>query len=204
MKRDRSPLSPPPAPLSPLPQSFYLRPSLTVARELLGKYLVRLVGQRRMVGRIVETEAYRQEDPASHSFRGRTARTEVMFGPGGHLYVYFTYGMHYCSNVVTGPEGRGEAVLLRAVEPMEGLDLFRRNRPVDGVNLTNGPAKLCQAYGIARKENGTSLLAGELFIADATPVSRSRIGRSPRIGIRVATERPWRFFLRENAWVSRP
>ncbi len=203
MKHVRSPHSPFSSPLSPLSQSFYLRPSLTVAPDLLGKYLVRVVGRRRMVGRIVETEAYRQEDPASHSYRGRTKRNEVMFGPGGHIYVYFTYGMHFCSNVVTGPEGHGEAVLLRAVEPVEGVALFRKNRPVEGANLTNGPAKLCQAYGIGREENGRSLLADDLFIADAPDVPRSQIARSPRIGITVATEKRWRFYLRGNAWVSR-
>ena len=149
-----------------LTRSFYSRSALIVARELLGCILVRRVGETVLRGRIVETEAYLNDDPASHSFRGMTPRTAVMFGPAGHLYVYFTYGMHYCANVVTGKEGIGEAVLLRAVEPLEGTEVMMRNRygPKSGrnetvllKNLTNGPAKLAKAFALTTAHSGVDL-----------------------------------------------
>lgn len=194
-----------------LPRSFYLRPTLQVAKDLLGKHIVRIHRGKTLIGKIVEVESYREDDPASHSFRGKTKRNEVMFGEGGYLYVYFTYGMHFCANVVTGPEGRGEAVLIRAVEPIEGVAVMRRNRGIDasgrrgngGMNLTNGPAKLCQAFGIGRKENGTDLLGDEIFIVDGEQFPSRMIGRSSRIGIRKGVEKKWRFFVRGSGWVSK-
>jgi DNA-3-methyladenine glycosylase len=126
-----------------------------------------------------------------------------MFRIGGHLYVYFTYGMHFCANVVTGPAGRGEAVLLRAVEPIEGIEAMRRNRPFDGVDLTNGPAKLCQALRLGRKEDGTDLLGRTIFIARGSRVSPADVRRSTRIGIKIGTEKQWRFHVASNPWVSR-
>ena len=114
--------------MKPVPRSFYLRPTLQVARNLLGRHIVRKVDTKLLVGRIVEVEAYCKRDPASHAFRGRTRRNDVMFWEGGHLYVYFTYGMHYCANVVTGNEGIGEAVLIRAVEPLAGIEVMKKNR----------------------------------------------------------------------------
>jgi DNA-3-methyladenine glycosylase len=191
--------------LRKLPRSFYLRPTLTVARELLGKYLCRRRRRSIRIGRIVEVEAYLgRRDPASHAFGGRTKRNDVMFWQGGHLYVYFTYGMHFCANVVTGPQGSGRAVLLRAVEPVEGSGEMARERGLraSDAGLTNGPAKLCEAFGIARPENGTDLLGNEIFLAEATPLPPGRIGRSPRIGIRRGTEKRWRFFIRGNRYVS--
>jgi len=193
-----------------LPRSFYLRPTITVARDLLGKTLYRRIGKKLLRGIIVEVEAYLGEkDPASHAYRGRTKRNEAMFKKGGHLYVYFTYGMHFCANVVTEDEGIGHAVLLRAIEPIEGIHIMERNRKMEDrirrvqAALTNGPAKLCQALGIAREENGTDLLGHEIFIAGGKTVPRSQIGISPRIGIRNATEKKWRFYLRGSNFVSR-
>jgi DNA-3-methyladenine glycosylase len=177
-----------------------------VARDLLGRLLVRKLSEVTLVGRIVESEAYREDDPASHSYRGVTDRTEVMFGRAGRLYVYFTYGMHYCMNVVTGEEGEGSAVLLRAVEPLEGLEWMREQRGVvDDLSLCRGPARLTQAFGVGRGENGVDLVDGmDLFVAAGRPIADESVGVSPRVGIRTATERPWRFFEAGNRFVSKP
>jgi DNA-3-methyladenine glycosylase len=207
-----SPFFPP-----PLSRSFYLRPTLTVARDLLGKLLVRTSGEQVLVGRIVEVEAYLgSRDPASHAYRGKTRRNAVMFSEGGHLYVYFTYGMHFCCNVVTEREGIGHAVLLRAIEPLSGIETMAKNRNAtlqvrkneEGmalrrmVELTNGPAKLCQALGIRRKENGVDLCAGPIWIADDATSGRFGTGRSSRIGIRRGREHAWRFYVKGNPFVS--
>ena len=194
--------------LKKLPRSFYLRPTILVAKELLGKYLVRQVGKHRLAGRIVEVEAYLGSlDPASHAFRGKTNRNEVMFRAGGYLYVYFTYGMHFCCNVVTQSEGTGHAVLIRAVEPVKGIELMRRNRGLPGgkiEDLCSGPAKLCQAFGIGRAENGTDLCADEMWIGrGATQRDRIAVGQSPRIGITSGQTHQWRYFVKENRFVSR-
>ena len=161
------------------------------------------------MGKIVEVEAYLGEkDPASHAYRGKTKRNEVMFWEGGHLYVYFTYGMHFCSNIVTEKEGIGRAILIRVVEPVEGIDTMKRNRKMERwkngsmEQLSNGPAKFCEAFGIARKENGMDLLGDEIFLADGERISRSNIGMSTRIGIRNAVEKKWRFYVRESGYVS--
>jgi len=195
--------------LAKLPRSFYLRPTLTVARELLGKYLVKKTSTHLLIGKIVEVEAYLGEkDPASHAFNGKTKRNEVMFQQGGHLYVYFTYGMHFCANVVTEEEGIARAVLLRAVEPVEGIEWMWKNRGLERsqrneTNLTNGPAKLCQAFGIHRAENGTDLLGEKIFLARGEKIYRSQIISSPRIGITRGMEKRWRFFVKNNRWISR-
>src|SRR5579884_3364094 len=133
---------------------FLSQSAVEVAPRLLGCQLVRQIDGQRLVGRIVETEAYDQSDAASHSYKGRTPRTEVMFGPSGHLYVYFTYGMHYCCNIVVGDEGYGAAVLIRAVEPLKGIIFIEDRRGKSGIEATNGPAKVCQALGIDRSLNG--------------------------------------------------
>ena len=194
--------------LRPLPRSFLARPAPVVARELLGRLLVSRTDGRRLVARIVECEAYQQDDPASHSFRGRTARTEVMFGPPGHLYVYFTYGMHFCMNVVTGLAGEGSAVLLRAAEPLDGRDLMAEARglvpPYDPRLLCSGPARLTQAFAVTREANGIDLLGATwLVLAAGAPVADAEVGVSPRVGIRVGRERPWRFFVASSPFVSR-
>ena len=197
-------------PLRKLPRSFYLQPTLKVAKELLGKYLVRRSNDGLLVGRIVETEAYLGErDPASHAYRGLTKRNEVMFCKGGHLYVYFTYGMHFCANVVTEEEGKGRAVLLRAIEPIKGIGKMRRRRGLaldgsDDIDLANGPAKLCEAFGIARRENGMDLLGEEVWISEGeTAVAGSRIANSTRIGINNGKKHRWRFYIKNNPFVSK-
>lgn len=185
-----------------LPQEFYVRDPLVVARELLGKVL--LAGS--CAGRIVETEAYRSDDPASHSFRGETARNAVMFGDAGRLYVYFTYGMHYCANVVTGSRGEGSAVLIRAVEPLRGVELMQSRRPAARrmVDLTNGPAKVCQAFGIDLAVNGVDLVASEqITVSDEVQSPVISLQSSARVGISRGRELPWRFFDADSPYVGR-
>ena len=207
--------------LKKLLRSFYLRPTITVAKDLLGKYLVRKIGSKTLIGKIVEVEAYLGlNDAASHTYRGQTKRNEVMFRKGGNLYVYFTYGMHFCANVVTEKEGIGHAVLLRALEPIQGIDIMAKHRTMiddfsdkkqmaDGVDisdargLTNGPAKLCQAFGIGKKENGIDLLKEMIFVAEGTNVSRSAIVSTTRIGIIHDAEKKWRFYLKGNPFISK-
>ena len=186
-------------------RSFYRRDPLLVAADLLNKVLV--VGEG--AGRIVEVEAYRgADDPASHAFRGPTPRNAVMFGPPGHLYVYFTYGMHWCANVVTSEPGVGHAVLIRAIEPIRGVTEMAEARPGARrpVDLTNGPAKLCQALGIDRALDGADLVAadrGITIVDDGTPAPVDpTVG--PRIGISVAVERPWRFSVPDHPHRSKP
>jgi DNA-3-methyladenine glycosylase len=163
--------------------------STAVAPWLLQKLLV----HGGCIGRIVEVEAYREDDPASHTFRGRTPRNAVMFGPAGHLYVYFTYGMHHCANIVTGREGEGSAVLLRAVVPVEGIAVMRDRRG-GRIDVADGPAKLCQAFAIDRRHNGADVCAGAgigLFDDGTAPPDDPIVG--PRIGISKAVDRPWRW-----------
>jgi DNA-3-methyladenine glycosylase len=192
-----------------LDKSFYERDAQTVARELLGKYLVYQPKGRRFCGRIVETEAYLGvEDMASHAFRGRTKRTEVMFGEGGRLYVYFTYGMHWLMNVVTGKEGTAEAVLLRAVEPVEGIDQMMANRGGKGLRLlTSGPARLTQALGIDGSPNRADLCGDLVWIEDrGDRVEPSQIAVTKRIGVAYAKDwkdRELRFYLAGSPFVSK-
>lgn len=189
-----------------LPRSFYARPSPDVAPDLLGRLLVRrLPDGRRLSVRVVETEAYQEGDPASHSYRGSTPRNEVMFGLPGHLYVYFAYGMHFCMNVVTGRDGEGSAVLLRAAEPLEGLeDMARRRGTTDPRLFCSGPARLCEALGVARPENGTDLVrGGELWVLPGEPVAKTGIGVTARVGIRDGVDRRWRFLVTGDPFVSR-
>jgi DNA-3-methyladenine glycosylase len=195
--------------LEPLGIAFYERPVLLVARDCVGKLLVcRETGV--LVGKIVETEAYRgPEDRAAHSFGGRrTARTEAMFGPAGRAYVFVLYGRHHHLNLVTGSVGQPEAVLVRAVEPILGLEIMseRRNVRVDQKVLTNGPGKVCEAFAIDRSHYGRDLTRGGLFLSEDPNGRKPRVGRSPRIGVDYAgpwAQRPWRFFDRDSAYVSR-
>lgn len=175
-----------------------------VAPRLLGCLLEYDKDGARMVGKIVETEAYDQSDAASHSNRGRTPRVDVMFGPSGHLYVYFTYGMHYCANIVTGGEGHGSGVLIRAIEPIEGEDTMRERRGgKPGVEVTNGPAKLCQAYGIDKSWNGHDLRKAPFKLIFAEPLPSEEIVQTTRIGISQAKDVPWRWYIKGNAFVSK-
>lgn len=183
---------------------FLDQSSETVAPRLLGCLLVRQLNGRQLVGKIVETEAYDQTDAASHSYRGETPRTSVMFGPSGFLYVYFTYGMHYCCNVVVGKAGHGAAVLIRAIEPLEGLDIMEENRHGrTGVDMTNGPAKLCQALRIDKTANGADLHEGSITLVAQPELSPSDIIQTTRIGIRHAADTPWRFYIKNNEYVSK-
>ncbi len=182
---------------------------LSVARDVIGKLLVHHSPAGVTVGRVVEAEAYRgPEDRAAHSFGGRrTERTEVMFGEPGLAYVFFVYGMHWHLNLVTTRSGAPHAVLLRAVEPLLGIELMaeRRGLSKEQVNLTNGPGKLCQAFGIDRRHYGVDLTRGSLFLSDSG-VPRGKVARSARIGVDYAgawAERPWRFFELGNRYVSR-
>jgi DNA-3-methyladenine glycosylase len=184
--------------------SILLGPPEVVAPRLLGCRVVREINGQRLVGRIVETEAYHQSDAASHSYKGMTPRTEVMFGPAGHLYVYFTYGMHYCCNVVTGPAGEGSAVLIRALEPLEGLEYMSANRhDLRGEQLTNGPAKLCQALAIDKQLNGHDLGHSPLQLVIQPALSPEQIIQTTRIGISQAKDVPWRFYVADNTFVSK-
>lgn len=174
----------------------------SVAQKLLGCFLVRNIGEHVIRARIVETESYDQSDAASHSFNGRTARTDVMFGASGHLYVYFTYGLHYCCNVVTGAVGEGSAVLIRAVEPVEGRDFVEHHRDKTGVEVTNGPAKLCQALDIDKRLNGHNLRYFPLRLETGPPLPPKSIMTAPRVGISKEREALRRFYIRGNPYVS--
>lgn len=216
-------------------RNFYLQDSRSVAEQLLGAYLHRITEDgEELIGKIVETEAYGVGDAACHAFRGPTKRNQIMFREGGFSYVYFTYGMHFCFNVTTNAEGIGEAVLIRAVEPILGIEWMRAHRPnvKHDRELTSGPGRLCQAFGLTREQNGIDLIeSDELFITKGTTplLTKERgrgevgkesgrgkaakesgtrevsnlIGTSTRIGINVAQDLPWRYFIEGNQYVSR-
>lgn len=195
---------------------FYNHTSLEVAPKLLGKVLTRMVDGKRLSGKIVEVEAYMgPHDKAAHSYGNkRTKRNEVMFGPPGYAYVYMIYGMYYCMNVITSPENIPHGVLIRAVEPLEGLEymsLNRYNLPLDKLtpskirNLTSGPGKLCNAMNIDLSLNGTSLQGPEIYIEEPSHHEEFTIASSPRINVSYAEEAaayPWRFYIEGNRYVS--
>jgi DNA-3-methyladenine glycosylase len=193
------------------PDAFYERDAVRVARALLGKAIVHSTPEGVTSARIVETEAYRGPvDRAAHSYGGRrTERNEVMWGPAGRAYVYFVYGMHWCLNVVTAREGRPEAVLIRAAEPILGLDLMRKRRDTacPDANLLRGPANLCRALDVTRLQNGADLRGDELFLLDAPTVPAAKVRRSARIGVAYAGDHaalPWRFYVVGSPAVSGP
>jgi DNA-3-methyladenine glycosylase len=192
-----------------LTRAFYARDSLELAPQLLNKVLVHTGAEGRVAARIVEVEAYRgAQDPGSHAYRGQTPRNAVMFGPPGRLYVYFTYGMHWCANVVgRGPDGDASAVLLRAGEPVAGVEVMRSRRLAArrDRDLCSGPARLAQALALAEPENGANLLAGPIGIFDDGTPPPARPGRSARVGLapgRGETSR-WRWFVTGNEHVRR-
>lgn len=202
---------------------FLENPSDVAAPLLLGCTLTRtltLNGEKhKLVARIVETEAYDQDDPASHAFGGPSDRNAAMFGPAGHLYVYVSYGMHHCCNVVCGPEGFGSGCLVRAVEPLEGVEVMRelreagragkeqaeraRKHPLKLRDLTNGPGKVCAALGIDKELYGHELTVEPLVLEFAPLLPRETIGRSPRVGISKNIDAQKRFFIEGNEFVSR-
>jgi DNA-3-methyladenine glycosylase len=193
----------------PLRRAFYDRASPTVARDLLGRVLVHRSSLGVIAGRIVETEAYGgARDAASHAARGRTPRNASMFARPGTLYVYFTYGMHHCANLVTGPSGRASAVLIRALEPLAGIDLMRRfrdskHRTVPRVELARGPGNVARALNLTLEDDGVDLTRGVVWVSDRPRVRRGRgVAAGPRIGLRRAVSRPWRFHLRGDPCVS--
>lgn len=175
-----------------LSRPFYSRNTAAVARQLLGKYLIRKIGSRKLVGKIVETEAYFQNDPASHAYRGKTPRSAPMFEDPGHAYVYFIYGSHYCLNAVTEKFGKAGAVLIRALEPVKGV-----------MSATNGPGKLTRAFGIDKRSNRADLTRGKLIIAEGK-TERFDVVSAKRIGISKASNKLYRFYIKGNRYVSRP
>lgn len=189
-----------------LPRSFYARDTVVVAKDLLGKYLVRQTDDGDIVTRIVEVEAYRgSDDPASHAFKGKTPRNQLMFGKAGFAYIYFIYGNHYCMNVTTEKEKIPGAVLIRAIEIIEGLELALKNRKTRSPkNLSNGPGKLTQALHITNKQNGLDLTKPkELFIIDRLINENFKVITASRVGIKLGREKPWRFYIKNNKYVSK-
>jgi DNA-3-methyladenine glycosylase len=190
-----------------LPREFYAQPVLTVARQCIGKILVHRTPEGEAAGRIVEAEAYRGPlDLAAHSSRGLTKRTTAMYGPAGHAYVYFLYGVCWAMNIVVAAEGKPHAVLVRALEPVRGIELMaqRRGKPASSRELTNGPGKLTEALAITGADYGRDLCGEELFLEEGAD-ARGRIGRSARINVDYAGEwaaLPWRFYEKGNRYVS--
>ncbi|MDR2952621.1 MAG: DNA-3-methyladenine glycosylase [Treponema sp.] len=183
----------------PLGRRFFNQPTVNLAKALLGKYL----GLGDLLGKIVETEAYLfHDDPGCHASRGMTPRNAPMFGPAGYAYVYFIYGMYHCLNIVSGKEGEGEAVLIRALEPVEGIELMMKRRKTSKIeNLCNGPGKLTQAFGITRKHNNASLIDGNLRVYGSR--EKPEIVSSTRIGLSAGKDLELRFFIKGNRFVSR-
>lgn len=175
------------------------------AKRLLGCEIERVLDDGTVLrGRIIETEAYDETDPGSHTYKGISPRNRVMYRSAGYLYVYFIYGMHFCCNIVTGSEGKGEAVLIRAIEPLEGEEAMRlRRKNIQGVGITNGPSKVCMALDITRDLNGHDLHARPLRLLMKPALSKTDITTSKRIGLKKATETLWRFYVTESDFVSK-
>lgn len=198
-------------PSKKLKRSFYKRELLTVSKELLGKILVRKEGDEILAGRIVELEAYGGgSDEAAHSFGNKTKRNSIMFEEGGYFYVYFTYGAHFCCNVVTGEKEIGTAILIRAVEPLVGIEKMIQNRfgrnlinEKEIFNLTSGPGKLCKAFNINSILYGEDLTGDKVYLLDQPILSDKEIGISKRIGISRSIDNMWRYYIKNNPYLSR-
>ena len=194
-----------------LKKNFYTRDVLIVARELPGKILVKNENGKLYAGKIVEVEAYDGLiDEAAHTFLGKTERNKIMFEEGGYFYVYFTYGAHFCCNIVVGQKNHGAAVLLRAVEPLSGVEFMEVNRlrrnaitKKDVLSLTNGPGKLCQAFEINRSHNGEDLMGDKIYLLNAPKIKQENIVQTKRIGIKKSVDLPWRFYIKDNHFVSK-
>lgn len=186
-------------------RAFYARATSIVAQDLLGKVLVRRTKGRTLTGRIVETEAYTSEDPASHAFRGRTERNRALFGEVGHAYVYQTHGLNFCLNVVAKSVKPAGGVLIRALEPIEGIDLIRKSRERSGPRrLASGPGNLTRAMGIDMRFYGTDLTKrGPLFVAD-DGATKPKVRRTVRIGVTAARDKRWRFVVKGSPFITRP
>ena len=195
-----------PLPYRPLARAFFLRPVLEVARDLIGCILVHDTADGRTAGMIVEAEAYASDDPASHAYRGRTERNAPMFEDPGYAYVYFTYGMHHCLNAVTDRAGLAAAVLIRAVEPIEGIELMRARRgAMRDRDLARGPGRLTQAFGITRAQNRSDLTTPPLMICPGERLPFRGVVATPRIGLGTLQDgRKWRFAIADDPWVSGP
>jgi DNA-3-methyladenine glycosylase len=184
-------------------KSFFNKSVTELAKDLLGCELLHKSKDGTTAGVIVETEAYHQTDAASHSYSGKTARTEVMFGPPGFIYVYFTYGMHWCFNITAEEEGVGAAVLIRALEPTQGMSLMKQRRGKDDVSeLCSGPSKLVQAMGISKTDYGKPIFGGDFDLIPRSSASNLVVRSGPRIGISKAKNKPWRFWIKDNVFVS--
>jgi DNA-3-methyladenine glycosylase len=183
-----------------LPKSFFNQNTLKIAKNLLGNFLISKTPQGTTIGRIIETEAYLKNDPASHAFKGKTQRNSPMFDKPGTIYVYFTYGMHFCFNIVTEKQGIAEAVLIRALEPISGTKLMQKRRKLKDISdvryLCNGPAKLVEAMGISPKLNGRSIFSGPISICVPNKQTPFHVLQTPRIGISKGKRLPYRFVLR--------
>jgi len=187
-----------------LKRNFFNKNTLIVAKKLLGKYLVRIYKGAVLAGKIVEVEAYRgQNDPGSHAYRRKTKRNSIMFGPPGFAYVYFCYGNHYLFNIVTEKEGLAGAVLVRALEPVSGIDKMKKNRKTGDIKiLTNGPGKLTQAMNIGKAENGKDLTGSEIYLVSYEKMRKQIISATRRIGITQGLDKKWRFLIKGNRFVS--
>jgi len=190
--------------IKPLPRSFYARDTKEVAKDLLGKILVRKLAEGTIKGKIVETEAYYgEEDPASHAFRGKTERAKIMWEMPGTVYIYLIYGMYYLFNIVTEKKGKAGAVLIRALEPQEGIGLMKKMRKTDEIkNLTNGPGKLTQAFVITNKKHKQDLLSGSLIIEEGVR-EEFEIISTTRIGVNAGGQAKLRFYIKGNEFVSK-
>ena len=195
-----------PDPTGVLPRTFFDRPVLEVAPDLLGRLIVHDTPDGAVTARLTEVEAYDgPNDPGSHAFRGRSKRNGTMFGPPGHVYVYFTYGMHYCMNLVCGPPGMPTGILLRAAEIVDGLDVARKRRPAakNDRDLARGPARLVEALAVTRSDDGADICGtGPLLILHGDPPTKDHIRTGPRVGLRDAPDFPWRFWIDADATVS--